>query len=300
MAMNLLDIYEKIVMIRSMEYALDDLFKRGLVLGTAHFCIGQEFIPVIVSQYLGEDDFVTSTHRGHGHAIAKNLDVKTFFQELIGKKEGYNLGRGGSQHVICREKNFYANGITGGMVPVASGIAFANKYKKENKVVVAYLGDGGFNEGYVSETLNLSAVLKLPILFVCENNQYAMSTGAKFSRATEIIERARAFGIKSALVEDNDFKKLDEIAKMFIEEVRNSVEPRFIEVRTYRHLGHSKNDLNLYRDKEEEKFWFEKDVLKNIEKELITSGEMSLEQLDKVKESISEKVKNIVEEAVKC
>jgi len=297
--MKLLKLYKKILEIRSFENKLDSLFKRGLVHGTAHFCVGQEFIPVIISQYLKKEDSVTSTHRGHGHAISKNLDIKKLLAELLGKKEGYNSGKGGSQHVISRENNFYANGITGGMIPVANGIAFANKYKKNKNIVVAYLGDGAFNEGYVLESLNLAAVLKLPILFVCENNLYAMSTNVKYSHSAEICSKVKSFGIKCGLIEQNNFKKLDCVAKEFISDIRKKSEPYFIEVRTYRHYGHSKNDLNLYRGKEEEKFWFEKDALKVIEKELIESGKMTLAKSDLIKKEYEQHINNISDEVIK-
>ena len=202
--MDSLEIFKKIILIREFERKLDFLFKQGLVKGTAHFCIGQEFIPVIVSQYLTAQDTVTSTHRGHGHAIAKGLDAKKLLAEMLGKKEGYNSGKGGSQHISSAENSFIANAVSGGMIPVAAGIAFANKYNNTRNITVAYLGDGAVNEGSVQETLNLAKVMKLPILFVCENNQYAMSTPMKKSHAAEICSRIRGLDIKCKSVPDND------------------------------------------------------------------------------------------------
>jgi acetoin:2,6-dichlorophenolindophenol oxidoreductase subunit alpha len=290
-----LDIYKKIFHIRATETKLDELFKKGLVHGTAHFCIGQEFIPATISQYLTNEDTVTSTHRGHGHALAKGLDVKLLLAEILGKSIGYNAGKGGSQHISSKDHNFYANGITGGMMPVANGMAFANKYKSNAAIVVTYLGDGTMNEGNALEALNLASVLKLPILFVCENNSYAMSTHVKKAVAGSIQDRVKGFGIAYEIIKENDFKKLDEVAKKVIDEMRKNPAPFFIEVQTYRHHGHSKNDQNLYRTKDEEKFWFERDVLIALEKELLESG-TSKEELESFKKSCVEEIDRIAEE----
>jgi pyruvate dehydrogenase E1 component alpha subunit len=295
---ELLHLYREIARIRYFETKLDYLFKRGLVHGTAHYCIGQEFIPVIISRYLTEGDSVTSTHRGHGHALARGLDTERFLAELMGKAEGYNSGKGGSQHVISEEFNFYANGITGGMVPVANGLAFSNKYMKKRDIVVAYLGDGGLNEGHVYESLNLSVVLGLPILFVCENNHYAMSTHINRSHSSEISRKVSGFGIKCGVVEDNDYKKLNELAPEFIGEVRESSSPGFLEIKTYRHLGHSKNDLNLYRDKEEEEFWFERDVFKLVGDELVSGRAVSGEELQAIVDGINKEIEAIAEKVI--
>ena len=295
---DLIGLYKKILLIRIFENKLNKLFEKGLIHGTAHLCVGQEFIPAIISNYLKKEDIVTSTHRGHGHALSKGLDLKTFLAELLGKKEGYNSGKGGTQHTLSKEFNFYVNGVTGGMLPVANGMAFANKYKKNQNIVIAYLGDGGFNEGYVLESINLASVFKLPILFVCENNLYAMSTPIKKSHSGEIYKRARSFNITSELVEDNDYKKLDDVAKKFIEEVRALSEPRFIEIRTYRHYGHSKNDLNLYREKSEEDYWYERDVLKKIENELIDSEKITSNELNQIKEENRDYIDKIADEVI--
>lgn len=296
--MDLIKIFKEILKIRAVENKIDYLFKRGLINGTAHFCIGQEFIPVIISQYLTKEDIVTSTHRGHGHAISKGVEIKEFLAELMGKKSGCNLGKGGSQHIISREKNFYTNGITGGMIPIATGMAFSNKYQYKKNVVVAYLGDGGFNEGYVMESLNIAGVMKLPILIVCENNMYAMSTHIKKSHSSEIINKVKAFGIKSELIEDNDYIKLNKIAKEFIDNIRENKGPYFIEVRTYRHKGHSKNDLNLYRDKEEEKYWFDRDVLIKIEQEIINKGLLKPEEIEDLKLKVEKEIDEITQEII--
>ena len=170
--------------------------------------------------------------------------------------------------------------------------------KKNTNIVVAYMGDGAITEGYVLEALNMASVLELPILFICENNLYAMSTHVKRSHSSEIYQKVKAFGITCELIEDNDYKKLDSIAKQFIDKTREG-KPHFIEVRTYRHKGHSKNDLNLYRDKSEEKYWFEKDVLKQIQKELVKSREATEEEIISIIEECKNGIDIITDEVIK-
>lgn len=297
--MNLIQIYKQSLFIRSFEEKLDFLFKKGLINGTAHFCVGQEYIPVIISQYLQPQDFVTSTHRGHGHALAKGLDPKKFLAELIGRQVGYNCGKGGSQHVLSKKDNFYANGITGGMVPVATGMAFANKYKGNKNIVVCYLGDGGFNEGYVQEAFNLAVIWKLPILYVCENNQYAMSTSIKKTHGAEICQRVNGLGMNCDSIEDNDYKKLDSLAGKIIEKIRKNPQSYFIEVKTYRHFGHSRNDKNLYRDKSEEEKWFKTDVLPRLENEIVSQGKDNREKIEGLKKEIQQEIEDIVQDVLK-
>lgn len=297
--MNLIQIYKQSLFIRLFEEKLDFLFKKGLINGTAHFCVGQEYIPVIVSQYLQPQDLVTSTHRGHGHALAKGLDPKRFLAELTGRRTGYNSGKGGSQHVLSRENNFYANGITGGMVPVATGMAFANKYKDNKNIVVCYLGDGGFNEGYVQEAFNLAVIWKLPILYVCENNQYAMSTSVKTTHGAEICQRIKGLGMNCESIEDNDYQELDSLVGKIIEKIRKTPQPYFIEVKTYRHFGHSKNDKNLYRDKSEEEKWFKTDVLPILENEIVARGTDNKEGIEHLKIEIQQEIEKIVQEVIK-
>ncbi len=292
------EVYKKTFLIRTVEKKLDELFKKGLVHGTAHFCIGQEFIPVIISQYLTDEDAVTSTHRGHGHALAKGLDVRLFLAELLGKKIGYNRGKGGSQHVSSKDHNFFANGITGGMMPVANGMAFADKYKGKDSIVVAYLGDGTMNEGFALEALNMAKVLDVPVLFVCENNFYAMSTHVNRVLSATIKKRVEGFGIICETIPENNYNKLDLAAKTFISDMRKTPSPRFIEVQTYRHHGHSKNDQNLYRDKKEEQFWFGKDAVPAMENELIDSGKTTREAINAFKEECTATVNTIADEVI--
>lgn len=297
--MNLLQIYRQSLFIRTFEEKVDYLFTRGLINGTAHFCVGQEYIPVIISQYLRPQDLITSTHRGHGHALARGLNPKKFLAELVGKRTGFNQGKGGSQHVLSKANNFYANGVTGGMVPIATGMALANQYKRNKNIVVSYLGDGGFNEGYVQEALNMAVIWKLPILYVCENNQYAMSTPAKKTHGAEICQRVKGLGMSCESVADNDYQRLDRRVAKIIAKIRKTPQPYFIEVKTYRHFGHSKNDKNLYRDKKEEKKWFKTDVLPRLEKEIVSHGKNNQKKTERIKKEVQQEIENIVSEVLK-
>lgn len=292
--MNIYNIYKKSLYIRIFEEKLDYLFKKGLINGTAHFCIGQEYIPVIVSHYLNKNDFVTSTHRGHGHALAKGLDPAKLLAELVGKQTGYNSGKGGSQHIISKEYGYFANGITGGMIPIATGLAFAIKYQNKNNLIVAYLGDGAFNEGYVQESLNLAVIWQLPILFICENNQYAMSTPYKKTHGADIYQRAKSIGIISELIRDNDYEMFDKVVQKYINDIKKKSKPYFIEIQTYRHLGHSKNDKNLYRNHEEEEKWFKTDVLKKLEKEITTKNQCPQKKLNQLKNKYETEIEKLI------
>lgn len=293
------EIYKKIYKIRKFENILNDFIGKGLVHGTAHLSIGQEFIPVIISRHINKEDTFTSTHRGHSHALAKGLNLRKFVAELMGKEQGYNFGRGGTQHVMSKEFNYYANGITGGMVPVANGIAFANKYRGDRKVVISFFGDGAINEGYVMEALNLAAVFSLPIVFICENNLYAMSTPSKSTNKVEIYKKAEAFGINSILIENNDYNALDDAVKISLKNAREKSIPSFIEVRTYRHLGHSKNDKNLYRNKDEENFWFSLDVMEKIKQKILTDNPDKEKELKEFRDKTDSEVTNTFEELAK-
>lgn len=292
--MDLKELYRKILEARYFEQKIDEMMGLGQVHGTAHLSIGQEFIPMIVSQYLDGEDSVTSTHRGHSHALAKDLNLKELAAELMGKQAGYNSGKGGTQHTMSQKHNFYANGVTGGMAPIANGMALYNKQVQNGKIVVAYLGDGGINEGHVLESFNMAAALNLPVLFVCENNKYAMSTPVSQTFKAPIYKRAESFGIKSFIVERNDYKALDKISKEIISDMKNSPKPAFIEVQTYRHKGHSKNDKNLYRSESEEAEWMDLDILTQIEREW-----SNLEELNEIKKETEKKVSDIFEEVSK-
>ncbi len=249
------DLVKKAVLIRTVENKLLQLFSEGKLNGTVHTCVGQEFSALAFSGQLAKEDTVFSNHRCHGHYIAFTGDYEGLLAELMGKQSGVCGGIGGSQH-LCKD-NFYSNGIQGGIVPVAAGMALANKLKGTKQVVVVYIGDGMLGEGVVYEALNIISKWNLPILIVCENNYYAQSTPSKINLAGDILKRAEAFGIKTYHNDIWNTEELMQAASASIAEVREHQKPVFHLVETYRLNPHSKGDddrdpdeINRYRDKD--------------------------------------------------
>ncbi|HIG93671.1 MAG: pyruvate dehydrogenase E1 component subunit alpha [archaeon GW2011_AR9] len=262
-----LELYRRMLRIRFFEKKMDFLFTHGQVHGTCHFSIGQEASAVGACAAIQEDDVVMSTHRGHGHALARGLPLNNLMAELMGRVDGFCSGRGGTQHVMSWKHHFIANGITGGTAVTGTGIALAFALKKEPRVVLSFSGDGAINEGHYHETLNLAAVWKLPIIFLCENNLYAMSTHTKESMVLQdISKRVESYGMKSITIDGNDIEMVKETVSSAVQNARTGLGPVFIECKTYRFSGHSKNDLFLYRTREEEAQWLKKDPIEKYEK----------------------------------
>lgn len=254
---NILDFYRMMFLIRLFEERIEYGFSRNHISGTTHLCIGQEAIPVGVCSNLFDDDYVVSTHRGHGHALSKGLAVEKLMAEIMGKVNGYCKGKGGTQHIAYIERGFLGtNGITGGGIPIATGAAFTIKYKGVKGVSVCFFGDGASNQGTFHESLNMASLWKLPILYVCENNLYAMSTHIENSvSGKNIIKRAEAYNMEGVSVDGMDVLEICRISKELIEKIRSGSGPTLLECRTYRFRGHSKSDPRVYRKKEEEELW---------------------------------------------
>lgn len=252
--------YEKMVLIRRLEEVLTELFQRGALSGTTHSCIGQEAVAVGVINAINRDDIVTSNHRGHGHFLAFTDDLEGFIAEIMGKKTGLCGGIGGSQHI--HKGSFYANGITGGMIPVATGMAFAEKLKRSGKRVLAFMGDGAVAQGVTYESWNMASLWKLPILYVIENNQYAMSTSLETHLSGSLVMRPEPFGIKVTEVSGMDVEAIFEVASKITTEITEGVMPQVLICNTYRFCGHSKSDNLCYRTRAEEAKWLEKDPIK--------------------------------------
>jgi 2-oxoisovalerate dehydrogenase E1 component len=251
---------QKAILIRLVEERLLTLFSEGLLNGTVHTAVGQEFTGVFISKYLQPSDFVTSNHRGHGHYLARFGNVRGLISEIMGKDEGVSGGFGGSQHIV--DENYLSNGIQGGMLPVAAGVSFFYKRKKDRGISVSYIGDGTLGEGIVYETLNLVSILECPLLIVVENNGYAQSTSFKQTFRGDLKERAVGFGIKYFESSTWDLQDLDESCEAAVEFARTESKPVIIEIKTYRLNSHSKGDDN--RIKEEIEEFRIRDVLTNI------------------------------------
>ncbi|GAI20891.1 unnamed protein product, partial [marine sediment metagenome] len=242
------------------------------------------------------DDYILSTHRGHGHCIAKGADINLMMAEFLGKETGYCRGRGGSMHIADVEKgNLGATGVVGGGIPIASGVGLSIKMRKTGQVVICFFGDGAANQGAFHESLNLAAIWKLPVVFLCENNMYGMSMSVEKAFAIEnIAKRAGSYGFPGEVVDGNDVLAVYKVVLKAVKRARKGKGPSLIECKTYRWKGHSKSDQNLYRSKEEIKFWKMKCPIKRFKEKLIAEKIITNEEI----KIIEENAKNIIEKAV--
>lgn len=293
----LLEALRKMHLIRQFEEGAEQAYIRGLVHGTMHLSIGQEASAVGVGVMLDDGDYITSTHRGHGHCIAKGADPKYMFAEFFGKETGYCRGRGGSMHIAdVASGNLGANGIVGGGLPIAVGAALALKQERRPNVVVCFFGDGANNEGAFHESLNMAAIWKLPVVFVCENNKYGMSMSTERSTAVKrIAQRAQAYDIPGVTVDGNSFHEVAAAAQTAIARARNGEGPTLIENLTYRHRGHSKSDRNRYRTKEEIEQWIAEDPIGRFESELKALGLIDPAGIEALVKGVSEEIEQAVE-----
>lgn len=297
-AEQLRNVLYKMYLIRRFEEGAEECYTRGLIHGTMHLSIGQEASAMGICMPLAEDDQITSTHRGHGHCIAKGAEVKRMFAEFFGKTTGYCKGRGGSMHIADVGKgNLGANGIVGGGIPIAVGAALSAKMMKTGKVVVSFFGDGANNEGAFHEALNMAAVWKLPVIFVCENNGYGMSTSTARSTAVKnIAERAAAYSMPGVIVNGNIFSEVAEASCMAVERARAGEGPTLIESKTYRHRGHSKSDRNRYRSKEEIEDWMSnRDPITLFESELREFGFIDDKGIETIRDAVAREIADGIE-----
>ncbi len=269
--------YERMYLIRTFERTVEAYFARGQMRGTTHGSIGQEAIAVAVLSHVHpEEDFITGTHRSHGHFLALTGQVFELASELMGKKTGVIHGRGGSQHLAWG--NFLTNGITGGMLPSAVGVALAKKLQGEPGIVLSFLGDGAMNEGHTLEALNLAAVLQTPNLFVLENNHYAMSTVTQRVTGGTFEDRVRGFGLPYLRHRALDVLEIYRWFGEVYQRVRHDRTPVFVEFETYRFCGHSKSDKREYVVPELEAYWQENDPLRRARQHLPEELAREIEQ----------------------
>lgn len=277
------EMYKRMNEARAFEEKVSYFFARGMVHGTTHLSVGEEASGVAACMALNDDDLMAATHRGHSQVIGKGIDLNRMMAELLGKQTGYCKGKGGSMHIAdVAAGNLGANGVVGGGHGIAVGAALTQQMKKTGKIVLCFFGDGAANEGSFHEALNLASVWKLPVIFYCENNLYGMSTPmAKHMNIEDIAKRAESYGIPGYIVDGNDavavYKRVKEAAGY----VRSGKGPVLIESKTYRWLGHSKSDANVYRTKEEIEKWKKKCPIKRLRKyllenEVLTEDEISV------------------------
>ena len=297
-AEQLRNVLYKMYLIRRFEEGAEECYTRGLIHGTMHLSIGQEASAMGICMPLAEDDQITSTHRGHGHCIAKGAEVKRMFAEFFGKTTGYCKGRGGSMHIADVGKgNLGANGIVGGGIPIAVGAALSARMMKTGKVVVSFFGDGANNEGAFHEALNMAAIWKLPVIFVCENNGYGMSTSTARSTAVKnIAERAAAYSMPGVIVNGNIFSEVAEASHQAVARARAGEGPTLIESKTYRHRGHSKSDRNRYRTKEEIEDWMSnRDPITLFESELREFGFIDDKGIEAIRDAVAQEIADGIE-----
>lgn len=297
---QMLNLYRKMVSIRLFEEKIVDLYARGFIPGLAHLYIGEEAVAAGVCANLRKDDYITSTHRGHGHVIAKGAELKYMMAELFGKKTGYCKGKGGSMHIADIDIGILgANGIAGGGIPIAVGAALSSKMRKTDQVTVCFFGDGASNNGVFHEGLNFAAVHHLPVVFVCENNLYGISVSQKQHQAIQDISiRAVAYNIPGVTIDGNDVCVVSEASNKSIQRARAGEGPTLIECKTYRWRGHHEGDPNQgkrYRTMDEVKEWMEKCPIARLEEKMLGEKIITKAKMNKIREEIKMEIEEAEE-----
>lgn len=292
---ELVGFFTKMLRIRKVEEKLMEVFSNGEIPGFIHVCIGQEATPVAVCSHLQASDYMSTTHRGHGHALAKGIDLKLFMAEIFGKSNGLCKGRSGSMHVADPNLGILgANGIVGGGMPIATGAAFASQYKKSGEVTVCFFGEGATGEGTFHESLNIASIKKLPIVYVCENNGWAEFTPQKIHMVVKkVADRSAAYDIPGVSVQ-NDFMKIYDQAGKAIGRARDGKGPSLIEVLSTRWHGHFVGDLQKYRQAKDVESAMKNDCIMRFEKKLLKENILKKQEPKK----IEKKIQNEIEEAI--
>lgn len=299
----LLRMLKLMLKIRYFEINTADLNKKGIIPGFTHLYIGEEAIAVGACLAINKDDFITSTHRGHGHVIAKGANLEKMIAELLGRKKGYCKGKGGSMHIADISLGILgANGIVGGGIPIATGAGLAAKMKGTRQVVICFFGDGAVNQGIFHESLNLASIWRLPVIYLCENNLYALSTSQKSSINIEnIAERSKAYNIPGIIADGMNVKEIFLKVSNAVSEVRDGYGPILIEAKTYRFLGHHLGDPNkgyLYRSKEEIEYWEKnKCPIKRLKHEMIKNNSIRKIEVEQIEQDIISEIKKATENA---
>jgi len=294
---KLLEMYRQMLTIRFFEEKVFELYGQNLVPGTIHLYAGEEAVAVGVCANLRKDDYITSTHRGHGHCIAKGARLNKTMAEILGRKTGYCKGKGGSMHIADFSIGMLgATAVVGAGIPIAAGAGLSVKLRGTDQVAACFFGEGASNQGTFHEGINLAAVWSLPVVFVCENNLYAMGTSqTRIMSIENVADRATAYGIPGVAVDGNDVLAVYEAAREAVERARRGEGPTLIECKTYRQKGHSRFDPATYRPKEEVETWLKKDPIARLQTRLFEMGVLTEIENQKM----VEEAKRAVEEATK-
>jgi pyruvate dehydrogenase E1 component alpha subunit len=292
----MLDMFDRMVTIRFFEERVLELFREGLIRGSTHTYIGMEADAVGACTALRPDDYITSTHRGHGHCIAKGGDVRLMMAELLGKATGYCKGKGGSMHIADLDMGILgANGIVGGGMGIATGAALSAKMRGSGQVCICFFGDGGINQGAFHENANLASIWKLPVIYFCENNQYAMSMSSKRANAVaDLSVRAVSYNMPGVNVDGMDVLAVEEAVAKAVERARAGEGPSLIVATTYRFEGHNIGDPQPYRTKEEVEEWRKRDSIERFRQYLVKEGIATAAET----EAIEKKVRQRIDDAV--
>jgi pyruvate dehydrogenase E1 component alpha subunit len=299
---QLLRFFRQMTAIRLFEERVNDVYTRALMPGLAHQYIGEEAVAVGICEALRADDYITSTHRGHGHCLAKGADPELMFAELLGKEAGYCRGKGGSMHIADPGTgNLGANAIVGGSAGIATGAAFSAKHLGNGKVCVCFFGEGALGQGVLYEVMNIAQLWKLPVIYACENNMYNEYTHYSRTTAGEIMARPAAFGMEGASVDGQDVREVYTVASQLIERARRGDGPAFLLCNTYRYRGHHVGDISreYYRSKQEEQQWMtERDPIRRFSDWLLEQKIADRAQLDKIQAELTTQMDAAVQAAI--
>jgi pyruvate dehydrogenase E1 component alpha subunit len=289
-----LHMYQQMAKIRAFEEQVNELYKGAKMPGLAHLYIGEEAIAVGVCEALHHDDYITSTHRGHGHCVAKGASVDRMFAELLGKESGYCRGKGGSMHIADPDSgNLGANAIVGGSAGIATGAAMSAKMRGSGQVAVCFFGDGALNQGLMYEVMNMAQLWKLPIIYLCENNLYNEYTHYSETTAGTLTGRATALGMYAETIDGQDVQLVYTTAQRLVERARRGEGPAFLECKTYRYHGHHVGDINrtYYRSKDEERDWMtNRDPLKLLAERLVSQKLTDASVIAKIEKDVKAEV----------
>ena len=301
---KLIELYMNMVKIRKFEETAANLFAEGLIPGLVHLYIGEEAVAVGVCANLRKEDYIVSTHRGHGHCIAKGGDIKKMMAELLGKRTGYSKGHGGSMHMVVPEIGVMgSSGIVGAGIPIAAGLGLAIELKQTNQVAICFFGDGASNTGTFHEGINLAAVWKLPVIFVCENNLYAISVPIHRSTSVKnVADRAVAYGIPGVVVDGMDVTAVYKAVQRAVSRAREGKGPTLVECKTYRFRGHYEGDPKkggTYRSGDEMLEWEKKCPISNFKAKLIEKGILAEKEAEEIEQKCTKEIEEAVEFAKK-
>ncbi len=298
----LTDLYRTIYKIRVFETRCIELYRQGFIVGYFHPYLGEEAIATGVCAALEKEDYIISTHRGHGHCIAKGADIKKMVAELLGREAGYCRGRGGSMHIAdAQTNNLGANGIVGGGIPIGVGAGLSAKLRNSDQVVAIFFSDGASNNGVFAESLNLAAIWNLPVIFVLENNHYAVSTPVEqSSRIVDLFERGKGYGVISWKVDGNDVVKVYEKSKEAVNICRAKKGPVLLCAKTYRHGGHHVNDPGLYMPKDRLQYFKSKDPIRVCANYLLEQSEGNGDEMMEIEKQIDQQMEQAIEYAKSC